>query len=209
MMRFFQTLTSQRFAKPAAGFMALACYFAMALLAACTVLSILGRQTFVLHTNAGSYEHAIYAEEDHGSHPWGMTVHLGDDIHVWAGSGGRVDRTVQTGLSLIYAVTTVPMILAFWFLSRVFSNIHRGQIFTEQNACCLLWYGLLQLFTAVAVPFLKLLICWLTNLVSDGRMSISTGQAMFSTLVPGVAFLVAAYIIHYGVQLQDEVDHTL
>ena len=27
--------------------------------------------------------------------------------------------------------------------------------------------------------------------------------------LPGIAFIVAAYIIHYGVHLQDEVDHTL
>ena len=32
---------------------------------------------------------------------------------------------------------------------------------------------------------------------------------MLSALIPGIAFLVAAYIIHYGVHLQDEVDHTL
>lgn len=49
----------------------------------------------------------------------------------------------------------------------------------------------------------------LTNLVSDGRMSISTGQRMFNMLIPSIAFIVAAYIIHYGVHLQDEVDHTL
>ena len=207
-MSFFQTLTSPRFAKPASGFMAIACWFAMGFLAVCTVLSILGRQTFVLHTDAWSYESAICAEEDHGSHPRGMTVHINDDIHVWSGSG-RAGLAVRAGLSLMYAVTTLPMILAFWFLSRVFSNIHKGRIFTEQNASCLLWYGLLQLFSAVAVPFLKLLICQLINLVPGSRMSVSTGQAMLGALIPGVAFLVAAYIIHYGVHLQDEVDHTL
>ena len=101
------------------------------------------------------------------------------------------------------------MIIAFWFLSRVFSNIRKGQIFTEQNASYLLYYGLLQFLTAVFVPYIKLLLCELTNLVSDGRMSISTGQAMFNMLIPSIAFIVAAYIIHYGVHLQDEVDHTL
>ena len=32
---------------------------------------------------------------------------------------------------------------------------------------------------------------------------------MLTTLVPSIAVLVAAYILHYGVHLQDEVDHTL
>ena len=94
-------------------------------------------------------------------------------------------------------------------MSRVFSNIHKGQIFTEENASYLLYYGLLQFFVAVFVPFLKLLICWLTNLVSANRVSIATGQSMFSTLISSIVFLVSAYIIHYGVHLQDEVDHTL
>ena len=109
----------------------------------------------------------------------------------------------------MYAVHIVPMIFAYWFLSGVFSNINNGHIFTEKNSSYLLYYGILQFSVAVVVPFIKLLICWLTNLVSNGQMSISTGQAMFNMLIPSIAFIVAAYIIHYGVHLQDEVDHTL
>ena len=109
----------------------------------------------------------------------------------------------------MYAVNAIPIIFAFWCFSRVFSNVRKGQIFTEQNASYLLYYGLLQCFVAVLVPFIKLLISWLTNLVSDGRLSISTGQTVINTLIPSIAFIVAAYIIHYGVHLQDEVDHTL
>ena len=109
----------------------------------------------------------------------------------------------------MYAVYTVPVMLAFWFLSRVFSNVHRGRIFTEQNAAYLLYYGLIQFAAAAVVPFVKLLICWLTNLVSDSRISIATGQNTLSMLFPSIAFMVAAYIIHYVVHLQDEADHTL
>lgn len=32
---------------------------------------------------------------------------------------------------------------------------------------------------------------------------------MLNSIVPSIAFIVAAYIIHYGISLQDEVDHTL
>ena len=208
-MKLFQTLANERFARPAAGLIKFACYFAICFYALCTVLSFMGRQTFFLHTKTGNFERAIYAEENHNAHSRSMTVSMGDDIHVWTNSSDQIDLTIQIGLSLMYAVNTIPMVLAFWFLSRVFSNIYSGGIFIEKNASCLLYYGLLQLFVAVVVPFIKLFLCWLTNLVSDGRMSVSTGQRMFIMLIPSIAFIVAAYIIHYGVHLQDEVDHTL
>ena len=208
-MKLFQTLANERFARPAAGLIKFACYFAICFYALCTVLSFMGRQTFFLHTKTGNFERAIYAEENHNAHSRSMTVFMGDDIHVWTNSSDQIDLTIQLGLSLMYAVNTIPIVLAFWFLSRVFSNIYRGEIFIEKNASCLLYYGLLQLFVAVVVPFIKLFLCWLTNLVSDGRMSVSTGQRMFNMLIPSIAFIVAAYIIHYGVHLQDEVDHTL
>lgn len=208
-MKLFQALANERFARPAAGLIKFACYFAICFYALCTVLSFMGRQTFFLHTKTGNFERAIYAEENHNAHSRSMTVSMGDDIHVWTNSSDQIDLTIQLGLSLMYAVNTIPMVLAFWFLSRVFSNIYRGEIFIEKNASCLLYYGLLQLFVAVVVPFIKLFLCWLTNLVSDGRMSVSTGQRMFNMLIPSIAFIVAAYIIHYGVHLQDEVDHTL
>ncbi len=208
-MKFIQKLTNERFAKSAAQLMKFACYLIICFYLLCTTLSFMGRQSFLLHTNTGTFERAIYAEENHNSYFRSMTVHTGDDIHVWTNDHDQIDLTIQIGLSLMYAVHIVPMIFAYWFLSRVFSNINKGEIFTEQNSSYLLYYGVLQFSVAVFVPFIKLLICWLINLVSNGRMSISTGQAMFNMLIPSIAFIVAAYIIHYGVHLQDEVDHTL
>ena len=208
-MKFIQKLANERFARPAAQLMKFACYFVICFYVLCTVLSFMGRQTFFLHTKTGTFERAIYAEENHNSHSRSMTVHTSDDIHVWTNDNDQIDPTIQIGLSFMYAINIVPMIFAYWFLSRVFSNINKGEIFTEQNSSYLLYYGLLQFSVAVFVPFIKLLICWLINLVSNGRVSISTGQTMFNMLIPSIAFIVAAYIIHYGVHLQDEVDHTL
>ena len=208
-MKFIQKLANERFARHAAQLMKFACYFAICFYVLCTVLSFMGRQSFFLHTKTGTYERAIYAEENHAAHSRSMTVFTGDDIHVWTNDNDQIDLTIHIGLSLMYAVHIVPMIFAYWFLSRVFSNINKGRIFTEKNSSYLLYYGMLQFSVAVFVPFIKLLICWLTNLISNGRMSISTGQAMFNMLIPSIAFIVAAYIIHYGVHLQDEADHTL
>ncbi len=208
-MKFTQKFANEKLAKSAAGAMKAVCYFVIGFYVLCFALGLLGRQTFVLHTKTGSYGRAIYAEEVHSAHSRNMTVSMGDDIHVWTDDNDQIEPTVHIGLTLMYAVHVLPMAFAFWLLSRIFSNIQQGQIFTEQNATYLLGYGLLQIFATVFVPVIKGLICWLVNLVSDGQLSISTGQAMFKTLVPGIGFLVAAYIIHYGVYLQDEVDHTL
>ena len=185
------------------------CYFVICFLLLCTALAFMGRQTFFLHTGKGSFEHAIYAEKNHGSYSRGMTVQTGDDIHVWTNENGNIDFTIQLALCIIYAMQTVPMIFAFWFLSRVFSSIQKGQIFTEQNSFSLLYYGLIQFSVAVFVPLIKLLICWIASLASSSQISISTGQATINMLIPSISFMVAAYIIHYGVHLQDEVDHTL
>ena len=191
-MKFIQELANERFARPAAQLMKFACYFVICFYVLCTVLSFMGRQSFFLHTKTGTYERAIYAEENHAAHSRSMTVFTGDDIHVWTNDNDQIDLTIQIGLSFMYAVHIVPMIFAYWFLSRVFSNINKGHIFTEKNSSYLLYYGMLQFSVAVFVPFIKLLICWLTNLISNGRMSISTGQAMFNMLIPSIAFIVAA-----------------
>ncbi len=208
-MKLIERFANGRFAQPAALVMKVVCYFIIGFYILCTILSLMGRQTFFLHTKTGAFEQAIYAEESHDAHPSGMTVRTGDDIHVWTNENDQIDLTIQIGLSLLYAVQTVPMILAYWFLSRVFSNTHKGRIFTRQNASYLLYFGLIQFSAAVFVPLLKLGICWLVNLVSDSRMSLSTGQDMLNMLIPGAAFMAAAYIIHEGVRLLNEADHTV
>lgn len=208
-MKTIYTLLNERYARAAAGFLQCACYFVTAFCALCLVLSALGRQTFVLHTGAAVYDAAIYAEEDHDPRSRSLTVSMKDEVHVEANGAGQVDPGTQAALTLMFAAQSAPLIAAYWFLGRLFANVHRGRIFTGANAACLLYYGLLQCFVAVAVPFLKVLICGIANQFTASQISISTGSGMLNTLVPGIAVLVAAYIVHYGISLQDEVDHTL
>ena len=208
-MKRLRKLVNERYAKPAAKFMRITCYLAILILLLCLILSLMGRQSFRLRTSTGTYENAIYAEENHAPQSRSLTVHMNDDVYVWANDDDQIELSIHIGLSLMFAFNVVPLILAFWFLSRVFTNISRGEIFTEQNAFYLLYYGLLQIFTAVFVPFIKLLICYLVNLIADGRINLATGKEMLSSSISGIVFIVAAYIIHYGIHLQDEVDHTL
>ncbi|NBH19612.1 DUF2975 domain-containing protein [Clostridiaceae bacterium] len=207
-MKIFYKLTEESFAKPAARFMEFICYFILGFYVLGIIASFMGYQTFHLHTSNGTFEYTIYTLKNTNSHPSCMTVQMGDNIHVWANENAPINLTIQIGLSLLYAVHTLPGIAAFWFLSRVFSNIQKGQIFTERNSSYLLYYGFLQFLSAVFIPFIKLLICWLTSLFAHSRISISTGRYTFHMLISSLAFIVAAYIIHYGVHLQDPTDHT-
>lgn len=208
-MKLIQKLIDERYARLASRFMTLICYLGMVILMLALALSLMGRLAFCLHTNTKTYDTAIYAEEDHDPASRGLIIHMNDDIHVWTNTDDQIDLTIQIGLSMMFAVSALPLVFAFWFLSRVFANVSKGQIFTEQNAVYLLYYGLLQLFAALFPPFIKLLICYFINLLSDGRIAVATGKEMLSGMIPSIAFLVAAYIIHYGIHLQDEVDHTL
>ena len=78
-MKFLQKLTNERFARSAAGFLKAACYFVIAFVVLCTVLGLMGRQTFMLHTNKHIVQ-AIAAEGGQDPLARNMTVHTGDDI---------------------------------------------------------------------------------------------------------------------------------
>lgn len=202
-------LLNERFVRKAASFLQAACWLAICFFALVTVLACLGRQTFTLRTSMDVYEEAIYAEEDHAWTSRGFTVDSGSDIRVTANSDDGVDLATHIGLTLMLAAQALPALAGCWLLSRVFANIAQGRIFVEQNARGLLGYGLLQVYAVFLLPFVKLLICNLANLVSDSQIAAWSVQIGPDKLFPSIAFLVAAYIIHYGITLQDEVDHTL
>jgi hypothetical protein len=209
-MKAIHKFMSESFAKSAARFMNAVCYMMIALSLAGLVLSFMGRQTFILYTPTATYDRAIYAEENHDWVSRGPTVSLKDDIRVTTDSkDGKVDLAMQIGLSAMYAITILPRVFAYWFLSRVFKNISEGQIFIEKNAAYLLYYGLIEIAVAALVPFLKIAIGHIANQFSGNDMSAVTGQNILNDLLPNIAFIIAAYIIHYGVHLQDEADHTL
>ena len=208
-MKKIKKLINEPFAKSTAHFMKYICYIMMLFFVAGLVLSFIGRQTFILHTSTGTYNSAIYSEENRNWTSRGPTVSMNDEVRVIAYDGEKIDLITQIGLSTMYAVNVIPLIICFWFLSRVFNNVSKGRIFTDQNASYLLYYGLMQMAVAALVPFIKLFISYLANQFSSSEISIATGQNLLNNLIPNIAFIVAAYIIHYGVHLQDEADHTL
>ena len=208
-MKMLKPLLNERFVRKAASFLQAACWLAICFFALVTVLACLGRQTFTLVTSTDVYEGAIYAERDQGWLSHSFTVTASDSIRVTANSDDGVDLATHIGLTLMLAAQALPALAGCWLLSRVFANIAQGRIFVEQNARGLLGYGLLQVYAVFLLPFVKLLICNLANLVSDSQIAAWSVQIGPDKLFPSIAFLVAAYIIHYGITLQDEVDHTL
>ena len=202
-------LLNERFVRKAASFLQAACWLAICFFALVTVLACLGRQQFTLVTSTDVYEGAIYAERDQGWLSHSFTVTASDSIRVTADSDDGVDLATHIGLTLMFAAQALTGMAGYWLLSRVFANIAQGRIFVEQNARGLLGYGLLQVYAVFLLPFVKLLICNLANLVSDSQIAAWSVQIGPDKLFPSIAFLVAAYIIHYGITLQDEVDHTL
>lgn len=201
-------MVSERFCRSAAGLLASLCYLMIALCALVIVLSALGRQTFTLHTPTGTYEDAILAEAEHGraGMRW-FTVGTAGEIHLRAED--EIDAAARVGITALAAIGILPMVFAFWHLARALSNIRAGRVFTEENARRIFYYGLLQLAAAIVAPALQLLTCRLVSAVSINELSFSTGQNALGGIVQGIAFLVAAYVIRYGVALKDEVDCTL
>lgn len=199
---------NEKHTKTAAKFLNIFCYLAMAVFVMCLVLAFMGRQSFALHTSTGDYERATYAESTQDVPSYGtstgLTVGSTDHIRVMADEHDRIGLATHIALSLMYAVTVLPAMLGFWFLSRVFSNVSNGEFFIEQNARLILYYGLIRIFSAFLVPPIKMLIC-----IFNTRISLSVNNNLPDYIFQGIAFLVAAYIIHYGINLQDEVDHTI
>lgn len=208
-MKMLKPLLNERFVRKAASFLQAACWLAICFFALVTVLACLGRQQFTLVTSTDVYEGAIYAKRDQGWLSHSFTVTASDSIRVTADSDDGVDLATHIGLTLMFAAQALTGMAGYWLLSRVFANIAQGGIFVEQNARGLLGYGLLQIYAVFLLPFVKLLICNLANLVSDSQIAAWSVQIGPDKLFPSIAFLVAAYIIHYGITLQDEVDHTL
>lgn len=203
-------LLHQKTAQKASQFMKVICYIIIGLLTMMMLLSCLGRLQYDLNYVDEHYPEAIYAEEKHDFSTRVLTVSSNDHLRICTLSrDGKIELTTYVAIVLMYVSGIVPLIFAYLFLSKVFDNVAKGNIFVKKNAHYLLYYGLIQAALAVALPFIKLLIVQIVNMLVTDQISIATGSDMVNKLIPGIGFIVAAYIINYGINLQDEVDHTL
>lgn len=209
-MKSMNFLLNHKLATKTAKLMNVLCHIAIILFVIMLALSFLGRLQYVLSVGGTTYEHAIYAEENHDFTTRSLTVSSSDTLRVRAATdGGTIELLTYIVIVLMHAITIIPLIFAYWFLAKVFANVAKGEIFVEKNAHYLLYFGIIKGAVAVVLPFVKMLIVQIANALVADRISLATGSDMINQLVPSVAFLIAAYIINYGIHLQDEADHTL
>lgn len=209
-MKKIHKLLNQKAAKKIAGFMKAICYIIIFLFAMMLIMCCMGRLQYNLRVGDKTYPNAIYAEESHDFSVRNFTVQSNDDLRIFTPSeDGKIDLLTYIAIAIMYAINIAPLMFAYWFLAKVFGNVAKGEIFVEKNAHYILYYAVIQACVAVVVPFVKLFIVQIANTFVADRISLATGMNMINQLVPSIAFFVAAYIINYGVHLQDEVDHTL
>ncbi len=197
-------MISEKKAKSISKVVQVFCYVAIAFMLYTIVQCAMGRLTYDVHAPTANYENISYTGSD-------LTVSGPDQYYVRTQlEGGSIELSSYITLAAIYSSTIILSIVAFWFLSKVFANVAKGEIFVQKNAVYLMYYGVIQLISAIVLPFAKLLIINVVNMFLADTVSISISTGInTSQLFQSFAFLVAAYIIHYGVHLQDEVDHTL
>ncbi len=192
-------------------FLMILCYLAIAFFISMVILSLMGRHTYHLHSHNSDYPNAIYAENNHEYSSRSLTVSINDNnIRVYSISDtGKIELITYIGIVLTSVLTIIPMIFAFWFLAKLFSNVSRGNIFIQDNANYLLYYGIIHILLGVVIPLIKCLVISITDMISTDSISIHTGSQTPNLLITGITFIVASYIINCGINLQDEVDHTL
>ncbi len=207
-------LSKKQFVRKAADFVRGICYFMIGIYAFLVVLCALGRLEYGLQYDTGQYiSGRIYAGEVHDYTMSNWTVrNVDDDLYVTVQSDtGNIKLSTYVAISGMYIIGFVVVITSLGFLSKVFNNVAKGEIFTEKNARYLLYYSVIQIALTVVYPVLKRLIVYFANVLGEGGdfIRITMNMPNFQNVVLSVAVFVAAYIIKYGVDLQDEADHTL
>ncbi|MCL2409269.1 MAG: DUF2975 domain-containing protein [Oscillospiraceae bacterium] len=200
-MERFNRLLNERPAKIVVKIMEYFCYFVTCAFA--LSVAIILRQAFTF-TLSGEYGQILLA---YMSSPWVSGILPSETWLIF--TNGQFDIATRIGLFVMFAVGSIPQMIGFWVLGRVLGNVRKGSIFTDRNARYLLFFGLVRVL-AVVLPFILQLIVGIANSFSRfSEIQILMRARLFDNAVSGIAFIVAAYIIHYGIHLQDEADHTL
>ena len=99
-MKIFTRLMNAHVARGAAYVMRVVCFIVIAFGILCLIFSLMGRQSFRLHTSTGVYEDAILADQDGGS-TRNMTVYGTDDIYIDANAEDQIEFPTKVALYMI------------------------------------------------------------------------------------------------------------
>ena len=203
-MEMMQKLLCRPIFQRAAAVLHRACYFIMLYFALCLLLAGLGRQVFILRTDTDIRWTMLGAQAGEDVTQSGFTIHPEDEIQIVVDAEGRVGPAVRIGMISLTALDTLPMIAAYWFLSRVLGDLGNGKGLTRCNASRLISYGLLYLFEGLLVPWLKRAVCTLVNFASAESMSVAITPMRLDSLILGLAALLLAAVFWYGERGQRE-----
>ncbi|MFI3237581.1 MAG: DUF2975 domain-containing protein [Lachnospiraceae bacterium] len=189
-------------------FMKFMCYIAMLLLTGILILAFRGRLEYTVHTADGNYTNSFYTQETSDSSTGVTTITSDDQLHIYS-TDKQIEFVTFLSITAMYTLGILPLIFAYFLLSKIFANLEAGAIFIKKNADYLLYYALIKIAVTLLLPFIKMLFFALINKIGTDTIYISTGSDFLNDIMPSIAFLIAVYIIQYGVSLQDEVDATL
>lgn len=202
------TLLEKRYAHGFAKALQVLCYLLLVFMLVSAVLMLLGRMQVDLVTPQGRYENAILLEKDHATTTRLMTMRLSEaKLHLEIETG--VGFITWLGVALIGLLRILPLAWCFLLFARFFRNIQEDRVFVPENANLLLRSGIIWLYGVLIWPLLAaFLIPAVVNALSANTLSVSATLNV-SGLFVGTILLVSAYIMRYGISLQDEVDHTI
>lgn len=205
-MRF---LESERNAQSIAILLQGICYFVTAVALAGAVLVVLGRVEMDITTPSGHYDRALLVEQDREATARFLFTRISEqDVYLTlkTETAGFFTRLCVALMGLVQAV---PAGFCFFFLAGLFRNIAEGRVFVARNAAIFFRSGLILVIASLAGPVLEgLVLPWLINRFTEDRILLSL-SVNYTALFFGFVLLVAAYVFHYGIYLQDEVDHTV
>jgi hypothetical protein len=183
------------------------CMLTFIFLCVFALLIVLGRVEVNLVLPTGTFERAPLLGRDSEASRFLYATIGGHHIRVEALH--PVDWATRLGIALIGLLHMAPIAYCFYTLTRFFTNIGARQVFTSVNANLLMRCGCVLVPTALVFPLLSAyVIPPLVNLLSANQLSVGI-TFDFSRLFFGIVLIVAAYIFHYGLYLQEEADATL
>ena len=195
--------------KYGATFIGFVCYCLAVITCMTVVLTAAGKLNFIFYDKSGMPSSATFNEKNYDPSNGGFSMTMKDEVRIWANDENEIDAVTKIALVLVAAAGAVPSALAYFFLGKVFYNVAKGDAFTEKNSSELIKAGVLKLAAVVLAPFAKVLICFLSNLISTSRIQISAAMLRLGDVIMAAAIITAGYVIRRGAELQEEADHTL
>ncbi len=133
---------------------------------------------------------------------------LPDEIHLTAMNG--IAAITWIGISLMGMLRFLPYAFCYFMFILFFRNIAKKKIFITQNEDILLYCGVVLLLASMLVPVINgYAIPALINALTDNVIGVGVNLLSDPRPTQGIVLLVAAYVLRYGINMQNEADKKL